>query len=156
MALDDSFEKIRDLKEEYIRFNHDYFGKDEKLVEEKLDELIDRYAECGIALFKDFADHLKTFRKQIIASFKDFDVPVKEKEREELHRRLSNGPMEGFNRKPKDLKRQSRGVNNFAYTRNRILWSIRKNAHVLAVPKKEADVHTNTGKKRGPYKKKNR
>ena len=80
-------------------------------------------------------------------------MPVKSKEREELHRRLSNGPMEGFNRKPKDLKRTSRGFDNFEYTRNRILWSERSNAHVLAVPKKLEEVQTKTGKKRGPYNK---
>ncbi len=156
MALDDSFEAIRDLKEKYIRFNAECFGKDEKQIEEKLDALIKEYDSCTISLFKDFSGHLRQFKKQIIASFKDYGVPVKEKERADLHRRLSNGPMEGFNRKPKDLKRNSRGVDNFPYTRNRILWSERKDAHILAVPKKEEDVHTYTGIKRGPYKKKNK
>ena len=156
MALDDNFETIRDFKEEYINFNHDYFGKDETVIEGKLDELIDKYRNSHIGIYVDFANHLKQFKKQIILSFKDYGVPVKEKEREELHRRLSNGPMEGFNRKPKDLKRNSRGLDNFEYTRNRILWSMRSDAHVLAVPKKEKDIHTHTGKIRGPYKKKNK
>ncbi|WP_295754409.1 transposase [uncultured Holdemanella sp.] len=40
----------------------------------------------------------------------------------EYYARLSNGPMESFNRKPKDLKRDSRGFSDFNYTRNRILW----------------------------------
>ena len=35
--------------------------------------------------------------------------------------RFSNGPMEGFNNLPEDLKRESRGVSNFEYTRSRIL-----------------------------------
>ncbi|MEE0396121.1 hypothetical protein [Holdemanella biformis] len=30
--------------------------------------------------------------------------------------------MESFNRKPKDLKRDSRGFSDFNYTRYRILW----------------------------------
>ena len=42
---------------------------------------------------------------------------------------------------------------NFNYTRNRILWSERKDAHILAVPKKLEDVQTKTGNKRGPYNK---
>ena len=154
MALDPNFERIRDLKEEYIAFNSEYFGKDEKQIEEKLDELIGKYSACHIDIFTDFADHLRKFKKQIILSFKDFEVTVKDEERKKLHRRLSNGPMEGFNRKPKDLKRNSRGVNNFPYTRNRILWSEREDAHILAVPKEEKDIHTYTEIKRGPYKKK--
>ena len=54
---------------------------------------------------------------------------------EEFYRRLSNGPMEGFNRKPKDMKRLARGFSNFDYVRNRILWASRKDAAILAVPK---------------------
>jgi hypothetical protein len=63
--------------------------------------------------------------------------------------------MEGFNSLPKDLKRESRGVNNFDYTRNRILWATRSNTSMLAVPRTRDEVHTYTGKKRGPYNKKN-
>lgn len=156
MSLDPNFEAIRDLKEEYISFNSEYFSKSEEEVRNKLDELINKYENCGISIFIDFAAHLKQFKEQIILSFKDYGVPVKEIERDDLHRRLSNGPMEGFNRKPKDLKRNSRGVDNFEYTRNRILWSERKDSHILAVPKDEKDVHTYTKVKRGPYKKNNK
>lgn len=153
MALDSRFPMIKELKEEYIEFNSTCFGKEPEQVRTRLDELIEKYKKSGIYIFIDFAEHLENFQEQIIASFKDYDVPVRSKEREDLHRRLSNGPMEGFNRKPKDLKRTSRGFDNFEYTRNRILWSERKNAHILAVPKKLEDVQTKTGKKRGPYNK---
>lgn len=61
--------------------------------------------------------------------------------------------MEGFNRKPKDLKRTSRWLDNFEYTRNRILWSMRSNAHILAIPNAKKDIHTYTKIKRGQYKK---
>lgn len=54
--------------------------------------------------------------------------------------------MEGFNRKPKDLKRNSRGFNNFEYTRNRILWSTRDNAPVLVIPKLRKEKQITTGK----------
>ena len=43
--------------------------------------------------------------------------------------------MESFNRKPKDLKRDSRGFSDFNYTRNRILWATRKNPSTKGVPK---------------------
>nr|WP_304748797.1 transposase [Dubosiella newyorkensis] len=42
------------------------------------------------------------------------------KDLETYYARLSNGPMESFNRKPKDYKRNARGTSNFDYTRNRI------------------------------------
>ena len=66
---------------------------------------------------------------------------------------LSNGPMEGFNNLPKDLKRKSRGVSNFEYTRSRILWVARTKTSMPAVSRTREEVHTATGKKRGPYNK---
>ena len=53
----------------------------------------------------------------------------------EYYARLSNGPMESFNRKPKDLKRDSRGFSDFNYTRNRILLTTRNNPRIKGVPK---------------------
>ncbi|MBP3876156.1 MAG: hypothetical protein J6E41_10725, partial [Lachnospiraceae bacterium] len=44
---------------------------------------------------------------------------------------------------------QSHGIDDFEFTRNRILWSYRKDAPILAVPKSAAEVHNYTGKKRG-------
>ena len=63
--------------------------------------------------------------------------------------------MEGFNRKPKDLKRNSRGLSNYDYTRNRILWSTRKNPPIRIIPKPEEQIHSFNGKHRGPYKSQN-
>lgn len=54
--------------------------------------------------------------------------------------RLSNGPMESLNRIPKDMKRHARGYGNFEHIRNRFLFSQRKNAAILAVPKPWKDV----------------
>ena len=54
---------------------------------------------------------------------------------DEYYSRLSNGPMESFNRKLKDNKRVSRGFSNFDYTRNRILWVTRKEQPYLGSPK---------------------
>ena len=68
-------------------------------------------------------------------------------------RRLSNGPMESFNNIPSGYRTQSHGIDDFEFTRNRILWSYRKDAPILAVPKSAAEVHNYTGKKRGAYKK---
>ena len=43
--------------------------------------------------------------------------------------------MESFNRKPKDLKRESRCFSDFNYTRNSILLTTRKNPRIKGVPK---------------------
>ena len=98
--------------------------------------------------------NLNKFRKEIIYSFTVSEVSRKTKEEQEsYYSRLSNGPMEGFNRKPKDYKRNSRGFSNFDYTRNRILWSTRKNPTVRGIPKSYNQVHSyKTDRFRGPYK----
>ena len=67
--------------------------------------------------------------------------------------RLSNGPMEPLNRIPKDMKRHARGYGNFEHIRNRFLFSQRKNAAILAVPKPWKDVCFRSDNTRGPYKK---
>lgn len=59
-----------------------------------------------------------------------------------------------FNRKPKDLKRESRGFSDFNYTRNRILWATRDNPSVRGIPKSKDEIKKNKGKKRGSYNKK--
>lgn len=56
-------------------------------------------------------------------------------------RRLSNGPMEGYNRTPKDFKRNSRGLSNFEFARSRLIWANRKNESILATPKSKKEVY---------------
>ncbi len=75
------------------------------------------------------------------------------KEKKKTISRISNGPMESFNNIPKDLKRQSNGVRNFPYTRNRILFSCRSETPILLIPRPDNEIKIN-GKKRGKYKEK--
>ena len=103
----------------------------------------------AINIFIEFADLLERYKEEILLSFTE--LPHK---KDEDGRRISNGPIEGFNRKPKDFKRNSRGVDNYAYTKNRLLWATRQNEPVLAVPKSEQEIHNYTGIKRGIYNKK--
>jgi hypothetical protein len=102
-------------------------------------------------MFRSFADTLYAHRDGIIASFTFLKAERMNANDEVLHR-VSSGPLESFMNVPKDYKRQSNGVRNFEYTRNRILWATRKNPAMRAVPLPREDVHT-PGKKRGPYKK---
>lgn len=117
-----------------------------------MDKIISAYQKSDIALFRETASTLKTFRVNIINSF-TYISGADRKNSDEMMSRLSNGLMEGFNNLPKDLKRKSRGVSNFEYTRNRILWATRTKTSMLAVPRTREEVHTATGKKRGPYNK---
>ena len=98
----------------------------------------------------------KKRKKEIIASFIKLDQSISQEGVALSYRRMSNGPMEGFNRKPKDMKRDARGFTNFDFLRNRILWAERKDAHILGVPKTSKDVRDKykTGAKRTEYKKK--
>ena len=152
-ALDDKFETIRDLKEKYITFNGMSFSNNEETKAE-LESLIKEYEASDISIFKDFAEYLNKYKNEIINSFAVYEVIRRTAdEQEAYYARLSNGPMEGFNRKPKDYKRNSRGFSNFDYTRNRILWSTRKNPAILGNPKTYKQIHSYKGTPRGSYKK---
>ena len=153
LALDDKFSEIRRLKELYVDFNHDFPKSKEKATLD-LTELICTYRSTSIPLFHNFADLLEKHIDTITNSFIATTTYIGDEEIEERYRRLSNGPMEGYNRKPKDLKRNSRGVTNFEYTRTRLLWSNRPYEPILATPKPENKVHNYTYIKRGTYKKK--
>ena len=153
-ALDENFKPLHELKEKYIIFNQSKFDKYED-AENELDELIKEYKASDQIIFKHFAEYLNKFRKEIIYSFTVHEVYRKTAdEQEKYYSRLSNGPMEGFNRKPNDYKRNSRGFSNFDYTRNRILWSTRNNPTVRGIPKSNKQIHSYKSVPRGPYKNK--
>ena len=152
-SLDKNFKFMRELKEKYISFNQMIF-EDPYEAEEELNSLINKYKASDIPLFNDFAEYLNKYRTEIINSFIVHEVSRRTaNEQETYYSRLSNGPMEGFNRKPKDYKRNSRGFSNFDYTRNRILWSTRKNPAILGVPKTYKQIKSYKGKPRESYKK---
>ena len=150
--LDKNFKPLHELKEKYITFNQTNFKSAEEANKE-LQSLINLYKASDQSIFKEFAYFLVKFQTEIINSFTYTKVYRKSKEDQyALHSRLSNGPMEGFNRKPKDLKRNSRGLSNFDFTRNSILWSTRKNPSILGTPKSKNQIHSYKGKPRGKYK----
>ena len=152
-SLDSNLLPLRDLKEKYITFSHSFFD-DCNNASVELDKLIKEYEASDYRIFKDFASFLKRYHDEIIRSFTVRKVARKTaNDQEKLISRLSNGPMESFNRKPKDYKRNSRGFSNFDYTRNRILWATRKKPSILANPKSSTQIHSYEGKKRGAYKK---
>ena len=125
-------QEMRDLKEFYIRFNRAYFD-DISQVEAALIKLITLYRQSDFEMFRNFASLLNENFQEIINSFVRIEIID---ENGEVHeKRLSNGPIESFNRIPKDMKRNSRGYLDFEHARNRILFATRKNPTITS-PKK--------------------
>ena len=138
--VDESLIRIRELKEKYIEFNSTDERDKEKIAQD-LSKLIEEYSESEFSLFREFAETLTRYKQEIINSF----TYIKDKDGNE--RRLSNGPIEGFNRVPKDFKRNSRGLSNFDYARARLIWANRKNEPILAAPKSKSEVYKFKNKK---------
>ena len=158
MKLDSKFPEIRRLKELYITFNDD-FPKSFDTALSGLNNLISIYKNSSISIFRDFADLLEDHKTEICNSFRTLQDYSNEFYHASLNttkgyfRRISNGPMEGFNRKPKDLKRNSRGFKDINYTINRIIWSNRENEPIRYTPKPLEEVKFRTGRTRGKYNK---
>ena len=116
--INPKIKKYQDLKEEYISFNQGTYENEEQ-VKESLDSLIIRYENSKEKIFIDFSSFLKEHMNEIVRSFTIVQVSRKSNAcQANYYARLSNGPMESFNRKPKDYKRITRGSSNFDYTRN--------------------------------------
>jgi transposase len=152
LDLDPAFRPMRDLKEMYIRFNQKHNDNVQGAADE-LDTIINTYRNSKYYIFRDFAELLVHYRSEIINSFIYVTVQLHDQS-ESILRRVSNGPMESWNNIPKDYKRNSNGVTDFTYTRNRILWATRSNSCPRAVPIKSIKIVSTNH--RGPYKKKHR
>lgn len=124
--------EMRDLKEIYIRFNLSYF-ESLSLVEDELIKIIAIYKQSRFEMFRDYATLLNENFQEIINSF--VRIEMIDENGEIYEKRLSNGPIESFNRIPKDMKRNARGYLDFEHARNRILFATRKNASITS-PKK--------------------
>lgn len=124
-------ETIRDLKEMYIKFNSTRYTSPNEAAAE-LSKLISYYNNCEVRMFKEFASLLNSYFDEIVNSFTCIKYVD---ENGEIHqRRLSNGPIESFNRIPKDIRRNTRGILRFEHMRNRILFSCRKDAPISGNP----------------------
>ena len=142
------FERIRDLKEKYISFNNRNIGHPARASVE-LDSIINEYDASGFPIFKGFASLLRQYHTEIINSF--IIVEKYDNANSKTMKRLSSGLIESFNRKPKDMKRLSRGYTNFSHMRNRLLFATRTDPSILGVPKSPKEIQTPTGKKRESY-----
>ena len=116
-------QRLRDLKELFVRFNHRNAG-DPSTARLELDELIEVYLNSGDFLFIEFGNLLIKYQEYILNSF----IMVEKYGNGKIYdSRLSNGPIESLNRKIKDLKRLGRGFRNFEHFRNRFLFATRNN-----------------------------
>lgn len=109
---------------------------------ERLDELRKDPSVALIPEMATFMETLTNWRRFIVNSF-TFEADG---------RRISNGPIEGFNSQYKKLMRVSNGLSNFPRFRARLLLCSRKEI-VFTKPKKGIK-RKRVGRKRGHYKKK--
>lgn len=152
MNLDRHFPKIKREKDLYEDFNSRYLNDPLSAVD-ALDQLIAHYATSEMDIFRQFSRLLHAYHDQIINSF--IAVPTVDTEKHEVRlRRLSNGPMESFNNDPSKLRSDSHGISNFNFFRNRLLWSSRDDACILAIPKPAELVKSFRRHRRGKYRKK--
>lgn len=126
-SLAPELKDMRDLKEYYVQFNKTKFNNRNE-ISEALSHLIDIYKISRYEMFRKFSILLKENFEEILNSFTYIETID---EFGEIHyKRLSNGPIESFNRIPKDMKRNSRGYLDFEHARNRILFATRKDAAI--------------------------
>ena len=144
LELDSKFKGIRNLKDLYEEFNSSYVNDPEGATQ-RLNELIKIYKESKIDIFISFSNLLQKYFDSIINSFTYITIKSDSTYHDSL-KRLSNGPMESFNKILSTLRTQSHGVNNFNFVRNRILWATRDAPPILGVPKSLKEIKNNTGK----------
>ena len=132
--IDPDLEKMRELKETYIRFNNKYAG-DPAGAKKALPQVIQLYQNCPYEMFHKIAAMLQEHFDPIINSFILLEKLNGDKAR------LSNGPIESLNHIAKDMKRMGHGYRNFEYLRQRFLYSQRHNARILGSPKELKDTY---------------
>ena len=114
--------------------------------EEEATERLDRLrSDPSVARIPEMASFMQTvtnWRPYIVNSF---SVQIDGK-------RVSNGPVEGFNSQYKKLMRVSNGLSNFQRFRARLILCSRK--EVCFTPPKKGTKRKRVGKKRGHYKRK--
>ena len=147
--IDQNLEKLRSLKEKYIRLNREY-GNKYINAKEKLNDIIDDYYSCPYPMFHKIADLLSSNYEAIINSFIMIERHCKGNT---YTKRLSNAPIEALNRIVKDMKSNGWGYRNFEHLRNRFLFSQRENNTILTTPKLLEEVIPLTGVHRGSYSK---
>ncbi len=126
-SLAPELKDMRDLKEYYVKFNKTEFKYRDEITE-ALSNLINIYKTSKYEMFRKFSLLLKENFEEILNSFTYIETV--DEYGEIRYKRLSNGPIESFNRIPKDMKRNSRGYLDFEHARNRILFATRKDAAI--------------------------
>ena len=67
-SLDPNLEKLRDLKEKYIRFNRSHADRPDE-ARSALDALISEYKSSGYTIFEEVAKALSAYKQAVINSF---------------------------------------------------------------------------------------
>ena len=108
LELDPRFPMILEAKEKYISFNKTSFDSEDAAMSE-LNKLITEFKASRSYIPREFSEYLDKYKNEIVRSFTVTEVSWRNAtDSDRYYARLSNGPMESFNRKPKDYKRNSR------------------------------------------------
>jgi len=122
----------------------------EQEIRKSLHQLMDTYRASDHYIFIQFSYFLSKYEDSFLSSFTEASVSRRtQKNHDTYYARLSNGPIESFNQKPKHYKRNSRDSSYIDYTRNQILWATKKDPKHLGIPRTCDEVHSRKRKERG-------
>lgn len=138
LKIDSQLKEAYVLKEDYLLFNSSTTSDDAK---ENLAHIIQMYINSNIDSYRHFAQTtLLDWYEEIVNSFIQIDG-----------RRISNGPIESVNSRVKTILKVANGFKNFSRMRNKIMYSLNKDACITSLENKQ--IIKNKGKKRGVYNK---
>lgn len=136
LDISPSLKEAYELKEDYLLFNQTSTISNAR---ENLAEIISSYSQSSIDKYKDFSGTLIDWFDEIVNSFTLIEG-----------KRLSNGKIESTNSRIKTIIKNANGYRNFSRMRNRIMYSINKDA--LPSIHEINEVIKKPGKPRGKYK----
>lgn len=116
LKIDETLTKSYHLVKRYYYFNHYWFEYTKQDVYEYIESYIDECLLMNNESFKQLADMLNNWKKEIANSF----IPYTRNNKETV--RLSNGRIEGKNSYIKKMIRLANGYSNFERFRNRAMY----------------------------------
>lgn len=138
LNISPTLKEAYELKEDYLFFNQ--FSSIAN-ARENLADIISHFSKSSIRAYCDFSSTLIDWFDEIVNSFLMIDG-----------KRLTNGKIESINARIKVILKNANGYRNFSRMRNRIMYSLNKDA--LPTTHEMSEVIKKRGTLRGSYRKK--
>lgn len=138
LNISPTLKEAYELKEDYLFFNQ--FSSIAH-ARENLADIISHFSKSSIRAYCDFSSTLIDWFDEIVNSFLMIDG-----------KRLTNGKIESINARIKVILKNANGYRNFSRMRNRIMYSLNKDA--LPTTHEMSEVIKKRGTLRGSYRKK--